>query len=541
MKRFLWLGLVVFFCVLWSGCGETFRPIIIPNPPTFPNPKANHSVVTISANAPSQGVAEIVPGTAMVVNVSGDTDVSIANLGLAPVHAVQQTATQVLVVNQSVPGSLNESLTKLSFNGSVIMSTATISLPGGSAPNFVAVAPTDTVAYVTLPGASEVGVVSTLSNNLTQTLPVGANPDAAAVTPDKTKLYVANQGDGTISAFNVVDFTARAINGASVINAPLWLTVRTDSQRLYVLNGNGVVSTIDTTSTAGPDTVIDSSISVPGATYMVYDPNKNRLYIPGGGVMEIVDISGSIPQLLSTITIPNVPNLPASGSLPATAVAVAALPDGSQAYVASVPSATQASQASISAVQGTGTTATYSYMWTGGHDLTPGITVAISGIASPNDSFNGTYTITSVSGTSCATQTCTFQATNTTVLTTQTAVTGTAVSVINNLFPQVTVINAVTNTAQSTISMPGFPDATDASSPYYVPVCVTTRFRFNMAAGGDSSRAYFSACDGGAVDIINTATNTYLLDLSAPVGVRPIIPPDPTNPPQNPVFLLAGP
>jgi len=32
-----------------------------------------------------------------------------------------------------------------------------------------------------------------------------------------------------------------------------------------------------------------------------------------------------------------------------------------------------------------------------------------------------------------------------------------------------------------------------------------------------------------------------LLDLSAPVGVRPIIPPDPTNPPQNPVFLLAGP
>ena len=40
----------------------------------------------------------------MVIDVSGDTDVSVANVGIAPVHAVQQTASEVLVVNQSVTG-----------------------------------------------------------------------------------------------------------------------------------------------------------------------------------------------------------------------------------------------------------------------------------------------------------------------------------------------------------------------------------------------------------------------------------------------------
>ncbi len=50
MKRVLWLGFVLFIYVICSGCGDTFRPIIIPNPPIFPNPKAAHSVVAINDN-----------------------------------------------------------------------------------------------------------------------------------------------------------------------------------------------------------------------------------------------------------------------------------------------------------------------------------------------------------------------------------------------------------------------------------------------------------------------------------------------------------
>ncbi len=73
MRRFLCLGFVLFFYVVMSGCGDTFRPIIIPNPPTFPNPAAAHTVVSINDNG------SFVAGSAMAINVSGDSVSSIAN------------------------------------------------------------------------------------------------------------------------------------------------------------------------------------------------------------------------------------------------------------------------------------------------------------------------------------------------------------------------------------------------------------------------------------------------------------------------------
>src|ERR1700733_747836 len=104
MKRFLWLGCVLLIYLICTGCGDTFRPIIIPNPPIFPNPRATHTVVSINDNAPSPGQFETVPGTAMVIDVSGDSDVSVDNVGLAPVHALQLNSSQILVVNQAVTG-----------------------------------------------------------------------------------------------------------------------------------------------------------------------------------------------------------------------------------------------------------------------------------------------------------------------------------------------------------------------------------------------------------------------------------------------------
>src|ERR1019366_4850892 len=158
MKRFLWLGFVVSFCVICSGCGETFRPIIIPNPPQFPNPAASHSVVSINDN-----------GTI-------------------------------------VPGAQADSLTKLNFGGTVISSTSTISLPENSAPNFVATTESSQ-AYVLMPNyldpttnvvVPSIQVVNTSANNLAATVPVGNNPDAMVETPNAQKLYVANQADSTI-------------------------------------------------------------------------------------------------------------------------------------------------------------------------------------------------------------------------------------------------------------------------------------------------------------------------------------------------------
>jgi DNA-binding beta-propeller fold protein YncE len=445
MKRFLWLGLVLCLYLICSGCGETFRPIILPNPPVFPNPRAAHTVLSINDNG------TVVPGSTMVVDVSGDTDISVSDVGVAPVHAVQQTASQVLVVNQSsvcTPVPCNPSITKVTFSSILISGSSTISLPPNSNPNFAATTES-TQAYVTLPGYAppSVGVVNTNSNSLTNTIPVGANPVAIAETPNSQKLYVANQGDSTVSGVNTVDRSARTINGS--FNAPVWLIARSDSQRVYVLNGNGVVSTIDTTSTAGPDSVIDASITAPSAAHMLYDGNLNRLYVPGGTQLTVLDVSQSTPAQIpgSPTTIPTVQ--PASRTAPGdpcavttpqalNTVAVTSLPDGSRAYVGSYY-----------------------------EDL------------------------------------------------------------LNNICPQVTVIDSVSNTIKSQIAIPGF--------PAFDTFCSMTRFRFMMASAGDSSRAYLSSCDGGNVDIIDTTTDSYTSNLVAPAGSRV------QNPPQNPVFLIAGP
>jgi lactonase family protein with 7-bladed beta-propeller len=447
MKRFLWLGFMLFLDLICTGCGDSFRPIIIPNPPTFPNPAAAHSVVAISDNGTT------VAGSVMVIDVSGDSIASAADcttplcIGIAPVHAVQQTASQALVVNQS------DSISKVNFsNLTTIASTTTITLPANSAPNFVAVAPNQTTAYVTLPKLNEVGVVNT-SNGVTSTIAVGNTPVALAVTPDNSKLYVANQGDSTISAFNTLGQSARIICVNAVCPAPpantpiplssppIWLVARTDGQRVYALEQtSGTLASIDTTSTAGPDTLTETSISVPGAVKMVYDGNKNRLYIPGGSTVTIVDVSQAAPSTIATLAI--TPTTPSGcspiGTATLSSVDVAALPDGTRAYVGSF-------------------------------------------YEDPSGKF-------------C---------------------------------PQVTVIDAVSNTVKTFLAVPGFP-AFDA-------FCATTRFRIMMAAGGDSSRAYLSSCDGGNVNIIDTSNDTYIESLTVPASSRM------NNPPQNPVFLFAGP
>jgi DNA-binding beta-propeller fold protein YncE len=452
MKRFLWLGAVLVLLALCAACGDVFRPIIIPNPQQFPNPQAAHTVVTISDNG------SVVDGSAMVIDVSGDADVSQKSVGLRPVHAAQQNANTVLVVNQSVAGTAQDSLTKLNFSGTVIGSTSTVTLPTGSAPNFVAVAPSDTIAYISLPnlfldpvnhpGDASIGVINTTSNTLAKTIMVGNNPVALAVTPDKSKLYVANEGDSTLSAFNTSDDSVRGITGS--FNAPLWSVARSDSQRLYVLNGNGVVSTLDTTTTPGPDIVI-ASIGVPSAIYMVYDTILNRLYIPGGSQVAILDVSQSIPSTLATITIPvssRGAGDPCAGTTagPLSVFAAAALPDGSRAYIGS------------------------------------------------------------------------FYLDN-----------------LGNVCPQVTVITTSNNTIKTNIAVPGFPAYPFCADP------TQTRFRINMAAGGDSTRAYLASCDGGNVNVIDTSTDTYILNVPAPYSVRPPVLGGTLNPPQNPVFMIAGP
>jgi DNA-binding beta-propeller fold protein YncE len=509
MKRFLCLGAVLFLAVLWAGCGEVFRPIIIPNPPQFPNPAAAHTVVTISNNGITTTGAGVpaenpLPGSAMVIDVSGDSVVSIKNMGLNPVHAVMQTGNSALVVNQAVTGlptpasgcvvTINSqdfnvcpTLTRLQFNGITINNTSTLTLPTNSAANFVATTESSQ-AYVSLPNLfldpighpndATVAVINTTNNNITTEVMVGNNPVAMAETPDGTKLYVANHGDGTLNAFNtkpsiatrtICDPTGKTCP-PPLSSAPVWISARSDSQQVYVLESNGTLAYLNTSLTAGDtftETSITAQLPVPATSAnMWYDTILNRLYIPGGSGLTIVDVSQSVPQDQTfpgaifpqfTVVSPSErftwdPCSRTTAPSTVSVVAATSLPDGSRAYIGSYY------------LDGSG-----------------------------------------------------------------------------NVCPQVTVIDTTNNTIKTSVAVPGFPDATNSNSQYYAPACAGVRFRFTMAAAGDSSRAYLASCDGGNVNIIYTSTDAYAENASAPASNRNPIPPSIQNPPQNPAFSFAGP
>jgi len=555
MKRFLYLGAVLFLFLICSGCGDVFRPIIVPNPPKFPNPAASHSILTLSDNGTVTGGVETAQiGSAMTIDVSGDTDQSQRNIGLVPIHAVQQTATQVIVADQSVSGSNQDSLTRVTFSGTSISTVTTISMPTGSAPNFVATTEAAQV-YVSMPGYTppSVAVMNTTQGTMVHTIPVGLSPVAIAETPDTKKLYVANYGEGTVDGFNTQDQSQRMITGQPS-SPPIWLAARNDSQQVFVLENNGTLGFLNTIELS--DTFTETSISVPGASYMWYDVILNRLFIPGQGLVNgvlqpavtVIDVSQSAPTPLAVVPIPAFSSLNLSPA-PATVIGITSLPDGHRAYVGSY--ALLPTNVTISSVAGDGTNATYTYTLNSGPDLTPGMALTISGLVDtmgqPLTAFEGTFQISSViSGTSACSATC-FQIANPNTLS---AISESGSGAFSNIFPQVTVINADNYTFKTNIAIPAFPDATNPSTPYYVPVCATTRdqvgptgggFRMMMAAGGDSTRAYLSTCDGGAINIIQTATDTYFFNLPAPFSARSPIPPSVENPPQNPVFMIAGP
>ena len=331
---------VLAIILIEAGCGEYFRPIAIPITPNPPTPSSLHYVITLSSNGvcPPQFSQPCAPGASSRIDVSGDSSVGTAQVGLAPVHAMLLPGgSQVYVANQQ-----EDTISFYAPSG--IAPVSTISLPPGSSPSFLA--STEAIAvYVANSGSNTVAAIQAVPEVVSNFIPVGTNPVALAETPDSRKLYAANQGSGTVTSINTVDKSV-----ASTIttgNSPLWLVARTDSARVYVLNsGDGTVSAIDT----GTDTVVSSRSIGAGGNFMLYDKGRNRLYVtnPTAGLLSVLDISSDALSILGTVSF-------AAGSAPCPAgcapLSVAALPDGSRVYVASesiAPTCTEPADANAS-------------------------------------------------------------------------------------------------------------------------------------------------------------------------------------------------
>lgn len=478
--------------ILEVNCGDTFRPIAIPQNPQPPDPKAIHFALFLSANGPEACVPlsdppvfpggapcdpSIHTGASSRIDVSGDTNVSTATVGMGPVHAALLPNSDAAYV-----ANLSDN-TVTAYNSAVAgPATTTITLPPGTNPVFVETKETGNV-YVagkgTGPDTQSLSVISTGQNVITRTLTasdgIGSNPVAMVETTNGKKLYVVNKDDGTVTAINTIDKTVNAVitTGAG----PIWAAARADDARVYVLNqGGGTVSVIDTVN----DVILGAPITLAApANYMTYDKVLDRLYltIPATSQVAVLDVSSDPPVAL--------PNIDLSAVCPPGTCkldAVTTLPAGSN---------NESKKGTVYVSSYTINTTTCTQLAGAPADNPPCITTQVSVIKPPSNTLQTTITM------------------------------------MHTVF-----VNSVSVGTKTDV--PALPFCDEAAAEPHA------RFRRHIAAAADASRVFVANCDGGGMDIIRTSDDSFVLNLPAPVSSAPILPGQTFPPPQNPVFVLPG-
>ena len=81
VRRVGWLAAIALATWLELSCGQVYRPVVIPISITPPNTANFHAVFGISVNVPFN------QGTALQIDVAGDSNIGEANVGVNPTHA----------------------------------------------------------------------------------------------------------------------------------------------------------------------------------------------------------------------------------------------------------------------------------------------------------------------------------------------------------------------------------------------------------------------------------------------------------------------
>ncbi len=533
-RRVGWLAAIALATWLELSCGQVYRPVVIPISITPPNPANFHAVFGISANVPFN------PGTALQIDVSGDSNIGVANVGVNPTHAaILPNNSRVFVASAGSMFKGDSDVVTAFFpavdssTASGLSTTTTFTYPNvgpinpstnqpftcSYLPDFVATSQNSSVYVANYgvendPKCNFSSTDSVASLNTSQStigniayLPAGAHPVAMIETPDALNLYVLNQGNNTVSDLSPQDLSTLAT--IPVGNTPAWAAVRPDSRRVYfVTQGDGQLYTVRTDTNA----LIPGSpqpVGGAGANFVLYDKSLNRLYVtnPNAGAVYVFDATTDPPTPMGTLTVPAPPIAAPVSTVCASAactyssvmpVSVTALPDGSRFYVASYVTGT--------ATSGSGST-----------------TCPDSNVTAPAGCVIPQVTV--------------FDAGTLTIRTT--------------VFPLLLPVSKTVTTSTGTTTVPVYPFALAPlrfCAPVFPYTPASARFRMSAVAAPDSSRVYASMCDAGSVAIVKTATNTIsagvnaadtlVTDLTAPFSAAAVSSGEP--PPQSPVFLLTG-
>lgn len=463
---------VLLSVVLWASCGDVFRPVAVPVVGNPPDPANYHFAMVVSQNAPGS------PSSAMQIDVSGDSNVGNAKVGVGPVYAalLPPNGGRVYTAN-----NLDDTVSAFAPAPACLVApcpvsspgtVTTISLPAGSAPVFVH-STQSTKMYVADFGSTQIvsgnptavrndiAVIDAQSNVVSSFIPVTGRPTALVETPNGQKLYSLNQADSavvpaltaSVTPINTIDnSTGTPITS---FTSPVWATASSDNSAVFVLDSaTGLISVIDTATDNVAAVTAAAESAGPGANFMLLDRRLNRLYVtnPVANTIAIYNAAvtnvstGTPPKLMTAAPIP----LPPGASNP---VMVTSLQDGTNAYVVS-------------------------------HQVVGSV-------------LNSEVTI--------------LRNANNTIL-------GSPIRL-----PSVNLA-----------SIPAGALATCQNS-------TLTRFRTSIASSVDSSKVYVTVCDAGTTYVVKTSNNSLVLasGMNSPVSAYPTTGLQP--PPQNPVMVITSP
>jgi YVTN family beta-propeller protein len=350
---------------------------------------------------------------------------------------------------------------------------------------------------------------------------LGLMPVQAAVVLSGTRVYVANSHDDTVSSFSPTSPTPVTTISLPAGSAPSFVATA-ENASVYVANsGNNTVSAITMASNVLEQPVYGIAVGIDPVS-LAETPNLQKLYVAnrgngagGGSVTSINPVDRSV-------------NPPISNATWVSPVSVAARSDSNRAYVLD---------------QGNGMV---SAIDTASDTVVNSVAVGVGANFMLYDSTrNRLYVSNPLANTVTYLQAST-DALTATVLAianpisvavlpdgTRAYISSAAFSTsggVTYVTSRITVINASSGSTTTTIPL---------STVKAQPGCGPNPSELSMAAAADSSRVYVGNCDAGNVAIIQTLSDTMLLQMPAPESAA--FKPDGTPLPQNPVFVVAGP
>ena len=345
---------------------------------------------------------------------------------------------------------------------------------------------------------------------------VGLLPVHATFALGSARVYVANGSNDSVSSFSPA--AATPVNTTSLPTGANPVFVGTsEAANTYVANkGNNTVSVVSNNTT-----FVTNTIPVGVAPVALAElPNTQKVYVAnqgnggaGGSVTSINSIDGSVNS-----------SAPLVGFGWVSPVWVVTRSDSQRAYVL------DAGSGLVSAID------------TSADAVVNSVPVGVGANYMVYDpKLNRVYVVNPVAGTFTALAVTTDAMTATTVpvanaLSVAALPDGSRVYVSSaavsggNVTSSVTVLNTLNYAVKTKI-----PLGTKTL------ICATgTWSELPVAAAADSTRVYVGNCDAEGTDIIDTSSDTVLLVLPAPLSAQ-APPPGGSPPPQNPVFVVAGP